>query len=104
MIFFKLSWLPYMCILFGAIALFSGASPIISLLLLIGGIVWVVYIRKKKAQTGGPAEGNSANMINNSAVSAGAQHPEHETEYCPKCGAAVKSGMYFCVKCGYKVR
>ena len=104
MIFFKVSWLPYMCVIFGALGLISGEYTLLFALILIAGIVWVVHVRnKKKAQSASGASAPSVEAPVSNASAGNGGTPAQGAAFCPQCGSPAAAGNSFCNKCGAKL-
>jgi hypothetical protein len=102
MIFFKLSWLPWILAIGGFIGLIGGEA--FSIVPMIIGIIWLVSIFKGKSSS-------STSTTSYTPKTPDVKPPIKETTpdtantvVCPNCRETVGAGMSFCMKCGTKVR
>lgn len=104
MLVFKVSWLPYMCVIFGVLGLIFGEDPLIFTLFLIGGIIWVVRVRnKKKAQSASNESAPSSTSPVRNASAGSSNTSAHSATFCPQCGNPAAAGNSFCNKCGARL-
>lgn len=120
----KLSWIPYVLILFGVIGIASGREDDVfwgAICLIIGGI-WLIIKHlnnssgRSNTSSGADSSNNIGNQpsVNNSNVqrptvdnrtpsAADASRVEKKAQFCPHCGAKSNEGDIYCIECGERI-
>lgn len=95
---FKLSWLPYMLIIGGVFALFSGEESTLGGIVMIAiGAIWLYLKHSNKNENSNVGENKS---IDHSPTETSIKP---EILKCKKCGAELDENAVYCVNCGSKV-
>lgn len=108
--------LPWILLIGGFLGLVTGEAPGFSIVMLLGGGVWLLIKASNKKGKPAAKAANSARPNSTPAPSRPAPQPAPAPQpvpqperavlsegKCPSCGTVAEPGMLFCAQCGSKL-